>query len=127
MHPLLRLLTRRPELLAEHAQAYAELAAAELTVASGTWRRQLLLNILALACLCGAALLGGVALMLWAVMPVATSTAAWVLWCVPLLPAVIGLVCGAAAQRSPGSTASFHNLRQQLKTDAALLRTLAKT
>ena len=43
MHPLLQILATRPQLLVEHAQAYGELAGAEMARASIHWKRQTLL------------------------------------------------------------------------------------
>ena len=67
MHPLFHLLATRPQLLADHAEAYAELVAVEINRMSATWTRLALLNAMALCSLSVALALAGVALMLWAV------------------------------------------------------------
>ena len=77
MHPLLHLIATRPQLLAEHAQAYAELVSTELPRASAAWKRQALLNTLAWLGFLAALLLGGVALMLWASLPLSSMPAPW--------------------------------------------------
>lgn len=122
MHPLLNLIATRPQLLAEHAQAYADLVAEELPRASATWKRQALLHGLAFVALLAALLLGGVALMLWAVLPVAPMPTPWLLIAVPLLPAIAGAVCLMAA-RYVGGGRVLGDLRQQLSADLEMLRT----
>lgn len=121
MHSLLNLLATRPQLLAEHAQAYAELMADELPRAASEWKRQALLSVLAALALLTALLLAGVALMLWAALPSEAMPVAWLLVVVPLLPlaAATGLLLAAQAgarRRGPS------DLRQQLDADLALLR-----
>lgn len=120
-HGLLHLITTRPELLADHAQAYAELAAADIDQASAAWKRQVRLAAVALCSLCVAAVLAGVALMLWAVVPAAQIHAPWALWLVPLLPVVLAAGCFALA-RAAGGARPFLNLKQQLHADLAMLR-----
>lgn len=124
MHPLLNVIATRPQLLAEHAQAYAELVAAELPRATAAWKRQALLNGLALLSLLASLLLGGVALMLWAALPAAAMPAAWLLIAVPLLPALAGIACLIAA-RSGTEANLLGDLRQQLGADAKILHEAA--
>ncbi len=118
MHPLLRLLATNPELLAGHAQAYAELLALEIGAASASWHRRARLQACALCCLSVAAVLAGVALMLWSV---AYAPALWALLSAPLLPLAAGLWCLLAARQPPGQR-PFDSLRRQLREDLALLR-----
>ena len=124
MHPLLNVLATRPQLLAEHAQAYAELMAAELPRATAAWKRQALLNGLALLGLQAALLLGGVALMLWAALPLSSMPTPWLLIAVPLLPAIAGIACLAAA-RSGVERNLLGELRQQVDADLEMLREAA--
>ena len=49
LHPLLRLLATRPHWLAEHAEAYAELVAAEAGAAALAVRRSVLLGAVMLS------------------------------------------------------------------------------
>lgn len=121
IHPLFLLIATRPQLLADHAEAYAELVAAEAAHVSATWKRRSLLYALALCCLAVGAVLAGVALMLWAVTPAASILAPWVLIAVPLLPMAVAAGCLLAA-RSPGDSSGFDNIRQQMKADLAMLR-----
>lgn len=126
MHPLFHLIATRPQLLADHAEAYAALVAAEAPRISAAWKRTALLNVLALCSLVLGLGLTGVALMLWAVIPEAATRAPWVLVAVPLLPLAAALALGVAAQRGSERDA-FDQLRQQVKADIAMLRDAAVT
>lgn len=121
IHPLFLLIATRPQLLADHAEAYAELVATELGLVSAAWRRRALFYAVALACLAAAAVLAGVALMIWAVTPVATMQAPWVLVVVPLLPMAVAVGC-LLAIRSRGDASGFDKIQQQMKADLAMLR-----
>jgi len=120
MHPLLALLATRPQLLLDHAQAYAALFNEEFALARAAWRRQVLLYAVALCCLGVAAVLAGVATLLW------FSTAAaqnfWVMVAVPALPLLVAVICLLLAQQAP-QAASFANLSRQINEDLAMLRT----
>ena len=121
MHPLFHLIATRPQLLAEHAQAYAELASAEVADVSVAWKRAAVLNVVALFFLVVAALLTGVAVLLWAVTPTAQIQAPWALFAVPLVPVALALGC-LLAQRTSVKGSAFEQLRRQMKADMALLR-----
>jgi len=124
MHPLIRLIATEPQLLADHAEAYAALLSAEFGTASSALKRRAVLGAAALCCLGVAAVLGGVALMLWSVVPLAPSHTPWVLVMAPAVPAVLAIVCLLAA-RSSADAGPFDNVRSQVKTDMAMLRELA--
>lgn len=121
MHPLLNLLSNRPQLLAEHAQGYVDLLAAELPRAATAYKRALLLNLLALLGLQAALLLACVGLMLWASLPASPMPAAWLLIVVPLLPLAAALACLSAA-RGGAARNSLVVVQQQLSADMAMLR-----
>ena len=121
MHPLLHLIATQPHLLGEHAQAYAELVAAEVSTASSAWKRKAALGAGALFCFGVAAVLAGVSVLLWAVVPAAQTQASWALWVVPAVPVLLAGACVVAA-RGDGSSSSFSALREQLKADMAMLR-----
>ena len=124
MPPLLNLIATRPQLLAEHAQAYAELVAAGLPRAAAAFKRQALLTALTAAGLLAATLLAGVALMLWAALPALAMPAPWLLVVVPLLPALAGIACGMAA-RAPAEPKLLGELERQVSADLAMLRDVA--
>ena len=121
MHPLLHLIATKPHLLGEHAQAYAELVAEEVSTASSAWKRKAALGAGALCCVGVAAVLAGVSVLLWAVVPAAQMHAPWALWVVPAVPVLLAGVCVLAA-RSDGNGSSFSALREQMKADMAMLR-----
>jgi hypothetical protein len=120
VHPLFRLMATQPQLLLDHAEAYADLLAEEIGHLSGAWKRRALLHAVALCSVVVATVLAGVALMLWAVVPFSEMQAPWALVAAPLLPIAAAIGCLVAA-RQP-SNGAFDNLRQQLKTDMVMLR-----
>ena len=124
MPPLLNLIATRPQLLAEHAQAYAELVAAGLPRAAATCKRQALLTAGAVASLLAAVVLAGVALMLWATLPALAMPAPWLLVVVPLLPALAGIACAMVA-RAPAEPNLLGELQRQVNADLSMLRDVA--
>lgn len=121
IHPLFRLAASQPLLLAEHAAAYASLLGEELTIASARLQRRLAFQMAGAACLVVAAVLLGVALLLWASLPGGAVRAPWLFVLTPALPALLGL-CALWLARDRASEEWFANLRLQLAEDAALLR-----
>ncbi|MHB8948124.1 MAG: hypothetical protein ACYC4S_03550 [Rhodoferax sp.] len=121
IHPLFLLIATRPQLLADHAEAYAELIATELGHTSSAWKRRSMLYSVGLGCLAVGAMLAGVALMLWAVTPANSIHALWALIAAPLVPVALALWCLLAA-RSPAKASGFEAIRQQIKADLAMLR-----
>jgi len=120
-HPLFRLLTTRPQLLAEHVSAYTDLLAEELTSTAGLLKRRMALQLVALAAAAVGAVLAGVAVLLWGALPAESSRAPWLLILTPLLPWAIALWASALS----GAVASGDLLvtfRRQLADDAAMLR-----
>lgn len=120
IHPLLRLVATQPQLLADHAEAYAGLVGEELGKSAAQWKRRALLNAMAFGLAAAALVLAGVALMLWATLPAAQMQAPWVLIATPAATGLIAFVCGLAGRDRNAD--SFADLRQQLTADLALLR-----
>ncbi len=120
IHPLLRLIATQPQLLADHAESYAELVGEELGKSTAALKKRVLLNAAAMCLLAVAAVLTGVALMLWAVVPVANINAAWALVAAPAAPALLALWCLVASQRE--TAAGFKFLKQQIAADLVMLR-----
>ncbi|MCY7306730.1 MAG: phage holin family protein [Rhodoferax sp.] len=120
-HPLLHLIATRPQLLLEHLEAYVELAGAEAGEAASNLKRGALFGALGLGCLVIGVSLGGVALLLCAVVPLNQMPAPWALWAVPLPPIVLAIGCLLAA-RKPHGSAAFEHLRHQIKSDVAMFR-----
>ena len=89
IHPMLKIVASRPELLAEHLAAYGELAAVQAQVAAAQLqRRAVLIGVAALAAALGLGL-AGVAVMLAGALPLQTMPTPWLLAVVPLLPLVV--------------------------------------
>lgn len=119
LHPLLRLALARPDLLADHAGAYAELAVVSARETLSDWQVRIvgwaLLGAGLLLCLA----FGGVALMLHGA--VASPPTPWLLWAVPLAPAVLALLGWWLARRR-GSGSLTSSVAEQFKADLALLK-----
>lgn len=120
IHPLLRLVATQPELLAEHAGAYAGLVGEELGKTATAWKLRVVLNVVALSLLAVSAVLAGVALMLWAIVPAAQIQAAWALIAVPAVPAIFALCCALAGRDKYIS--ALADINKQLAADLAMLR-----
>ena len=121
---LLRLVAVRPQLLADHASAYAELLGSDLGRLAAAWQRQALMNALALCGLAAGTVLAGVAAMFWATLPADPMRAPWVLLVVPLLPIALAVACRLSLRLQPSDRA-FDDLRRQLHADGAMLREAA--
>jgi hypothetical protein len=122
LHPLLRLALARPDLLADHASAYAELAAASAREVLADWQMRLLGWALLGAGLLLCLAFGGVALMLHGA--VASPPTPWLLWAVPMAPALLALF-GAWLARSRGPATRANGVAAQFASDLALLRARA--
>ncbi len=125
LHPLFRTLATRPELLAEHAGAYLELASAEAAEAATRLRVRAVLTVAAAGCAALGIGLAGVALLLLAVVPTAQMPAPWALAAVPAVPLLAALGMWAW-QRQNRLDLSFALLREQLALDRALLAQLPR-
>jgi hypothetical protein len=121
IHPVFRLAAAQPLWLAAHAAAYASLVSEELVLSGQCLQRRLALQLAAGACGAVAAMLAGVALMLWFSVPAVGTPLAWVLVLTPALPVALGLWLVRAAGR-PLPSEPFARLRVQMGLDAALLR-----
>ena len=122
LHPLLRLALARPDLLADHASAYAELAAVSARETIADWQ----LRLIGWALLAAGVLLcitfGGVALMLHGT--VAAMPTPWLLWAVPAAPALLALLGGWLARRRTQISRGT-SITTQFEADLALLRARA--
>jgi len=119
--PLFHLATSQPQLLADHVEAYADLASCELRVATAQWKRRLSLHLAGAAALGATLVLTGIAIMLWGVLPATSMSQPWLLWLVPTVPALAGIGCCWLA--GPDASAqNFALLRRQWAADRAMLR-----
>ena len=121
IHPLFRLIATRPQLLADHLEAYAQLVAEEAGQAAQRFKRGLMLQAVAAVSAGIAAALAGVGLMLWAVIPPADIQAPWALWVAPGLPLLIAAGCIVAARAGSG-TSALASLSTQVRADMAMFR-----
>lgn len=115
---LLRLALSEPALLAEHLDAYADLAERDWHLWRARLRRRLLLWLLAGFALAAAVLFAGIALMLWG----ATGGGHWLLWAVPAAPALLALAAARAAACRDEAGASFANLAYQFRADLKMFK-----
>ena len=120
IHPLLRLAATQPQLLADHVEAYAGLVGEELGRSAVAYKQRLLLGALGLCLAVVAAVLAGVALMLWAATPPANLQAPWVLITAPGVAALLAAACALGARKKQAD--SFAGLKQQMSSDLAMLR-----
>ena len=120
IHPLFRLFATHPGLVGEHALAYAALLGDDVAKTSAALKRRAML--LASTVLLGfvGLLLGGIALMLWAVTPPAAIHSMWALGATPAVPLILALLCWASG-RQPAEP-PFDNLKQQFAADVQMLR-----
>ncbi len=121
VHPLFKTLATRPELLAEHAGAYAELAGVEVAEAAARLRERSLLMAASVAFSVLGVALGGVSTLLWATIPMAQMPAPWALAAVPGVPLLTGATLWIV-QRRRALDLTFSLLREQWLIDRALWR-----
>lgn len=118
-HPLWRLALQQPDLVVEHAAAYAALVADDGAAALSSVGRRLAWQVAGGLCLAVAAILAGVSALLWAALPSWPAAWPWVAVIVPLIPLAIGVV---ALNRPPAGDPAFARLRAQTGLDRATLR-----
>ena len=121
IHPLLRLIATEPQILGDHVEAYAELVGDEVRKTGSAWGLRLGLYLVALALLGVGLVLTGIAVMLWAALPLSGIHAHWVLVAVPAASLLGAVVCALLARRNPVENA-FDNVKKQLNADMAMLR-----
>ncbi len=123
IHPLFIAMAKKPGLFLEHADAYADLAVAELACWRNRLQRRAALTVAAI--LFGLLGLGlaGVAGLLAAALPVSNMPMPWVLWALPLILLVLAAyLAWRVRQLDDGTT--FATLRQQMAQDLATLKIL---
>lgn len=121
IHPLFRLIASRPQMLADHVEAYSDLVAQEVDALADGWKRRALLTVVAGVSVALALVFAGIAIMLWAVVPVDSMHSPWVLVSVPAVPLLITLGCWFGLKRTV-TTKGFKTVREQFAADVAMLR-----
>lgn len=123
IHPLFIAMAKQPGLFLEHADAYADLAVAELVC----WRKRLQKRavLTAVAVLFGllGMVLAGVAVLLAAALPLRDMPMPWVLWALPLANFVVAAYLAWRVHQLADDTA-FDTLREQVAQDLATLKIL---
>jgi uncharacterized membrane protein YqjE len=123
IHPLFITMAKEPGLFLEHADAYADLAVAELA----GWRNRLQQRAMLAAAAALLALLGlglaGVAGLIAAAIPWQSMPMPWVLWALPLALLLLAAFLGWRVQQL-GDDGAFKSLREQVAQDLATLKIL---
>lgn len=121
LHPVLKLLTAEPQLVLDHVGGYADWLSSELGQASLQWRLRLILGAVALASVCAAVVLSGVAVMLAVMLPYPDAAARWVLVFTPLFPLLLAVACVFTLQRKPCG-GIVDQLKSQIKEDILMFQ-----
>lgn len=126
LNPLLRLLTTRPQLLVDHAEAYGALGLVAWQATAAGWQRRVLMAVAAAGCAIVAAVLAGTAGLLWAAQPAGALPWPAVWLAIPLLPLVGALGFGWAARALPADGDGWRLVQQQWQQDLQLLRDMTE-
>ena len=122
LHPLFQTLLDEPELLADHAGAYAQLVTAEARVLRARLAKRWALLAAALAMVVVSVILGGVSVLLWQVAPASvTSESVLVFVVVPAAPAAVAFALWLVSRRYI-TEVEFPLTRQQLAMDRHLFQ-----
>ncbi len=113
-------------MLAEHAEAYAELVSEEAGAVAQRMKRKMILHAVSALAFFLALVLACMGLMLWAALPVQDMRAPWGLIAVPAVALLVGLVAQVAAHSSTGEGRGMKVIREQLAADAAMLRSVTE-
>lgn len=123
IHPLFITMARQPGLFLEHADAYADLAAAELAAWRERLQQRAVLTVAALLSALLGLMLAGVAGLLAAALPLNSMPLPWLLWVLPLACLVLAAGLTLRVRRlEAGNT--FTSLREQMAQDLATLKIL---
>lgn len=123
IHPVFITMAKNPGLFLEHANAYADLASAEVdTLTGGLKQRTTLTAASVLLAMLGLGLAGAAGL-LAAALPLAAMPHPWLLWVIPSVPLLLSAAL-AWRLRQLRSNAAFETLRQQVAQDIATLKIL---
>ena len=122
IHPLIHLAASRPDLLAEHGEAYVALVGKELSDWKSAWVRRIITGAVAGVAALLALILISVALMLWAVTPDGDIRALWLLVAVPAFFLAVAIVAGLRAAKGGPQGEVFEDLKKQVRADLAMLR-----
>lgn len=123
IHPLFISIAKQPALFLEHADAYTDLAVAELACWRSRLQQRATLTVAAVLLTLLGLGLAGVAGLLAAALPWQTMPMPWLLWSLPLAPLLLaGLLVWRIGQLDDG--AAFATLREQVAQDLATIKIL---
>lgn len=123
-HPLVYMLAQRPQMLAVHAQAYADLLRMDAGLAWRQAQKRALLYTAAICMATVATMLTGVAAMLWKTLPTAPMTWPEIMVVTPCVAWILALLLWWAA-RSVTVTSTLAEFKRQISADVALFRELS--
>jgi hypothetical protein len=127
IHPLFKLLVSEPQLLAEHVEAYAQLASEEAGAVAKRIKRKLLLHALSVFAIFVALVLASVGVMLWAALPAENMRAPWALLAVPAIPLLFAVWAHFSARSTKDEERGLKAIREQFAADAAMLRSVTES
>lgn len=116
-------LARQPGLVLKHADAYVDLASAELDEWGAQWKHRATLTVAVVVLAVLGLGLAGVAGIAVAVVPLAAMPMPWLLVVIPAVPLMLAALLAWMTHRLERS-APFATLRQQMAQDLATLRIL---
>lgn len=118
---LLKIILLPPELIRAHAQGYVDLAS---EAGRRFWHALIhkwSMYALSALTLLLALIFGGMALMLWSILPMADAPQAWVMWALPGSCLVTSVLCGWRAWRLP-TPSLLQDIQSQWQLDLAVIR-----
>ena len=119
-----KLVTERPDLIVDHALAYAALAKREIEAVKQQWVRRVVAGAVALASALSFVVLSGVALMLCATTQ-SRADLIWVLFAVPGCMLVLTLIASAVAMSK--GTPPTESLGAQVRIDLQAFRAVMES
>lgn len=123
IHPLFISIAKQPALFLEHADAYTDLAVAELACWRSRLRQRATLTVAAVLLAVLGLGLAGVAGLLAAALPKQTMPMPWLLWVLPLAPLLLAVLLAWRIGQLEDST-TFSTLREQVAQDLATIKIL---
>jgi len=123
-HPLVYMLAQQPQMLAVHAQAYADLLRLDAGLALQQAQKRAWLCIAAICMATVATMLTGVAAMLWKTLPAAPMAWPEIMVVTPSITWVLAWLLWWAA-RHVSVAPSLTEFKRQISADVALFRELS--
>ena len=122
IHPLIRLAFSRPELLAEHGEAYVALVGKEISQWKASLVRRAVMGVVAGVGALVSLIFVGVALMLWGVTPDAEMRSVWALLAPPVVMLLVTAVAAYIAVKGISQPSVVEDIKSQVRADIAMLR-----